>query len=260
MGYTAATSRPAGGIGLAPSRAPMHLERTAHGTALLTQQGGEATGLNARIEFALGPHHVDQTVTFSSDCDLEGFDTFWSSTMNQVQNTSIFLQGVLQDGGSPRWLEVASAGMGSEGRIYYRHFDPIGKTWAEHLVDNPVQRQKAQADASSIAATRAAGFVINEPNKCPFTGFYYGLVDDYCFLMIFREPEFYFWTGCSGATVRNPSWDYGIAGSAMKAGEQRSFHLRLVYKPFAGVADVMSEVEAFRGGLAGTLCGAFAPR
>jgi hypothetical protein len=258
--YTASTVRPAVGSGRAPQLAPMQLERTASGTAVLSQKGSEAAGLNVRIEFALGAQHVDQTVSVSSDAAIEGFDTFWSSTMNQVQCTSLFLEGVVQGGGTPRWLEVASAGMGPEGRIYYRDFDPHGKTWAEHLVDNPVLRQKAGADAASIAATRAAGFFTNEPNKCPFTGFYYGLVDEYCFLMIFREPEFYFWTGCSGATVRNPSWDYGIAGGALQAGEVRSFHLRLVYKPFAGIEDILSEVRSFRGERTGTLCGASAPR
>ena len=258
--YVAASARPAGGAGVSPGNAPMRLEAGEGGSAVLSQRGSDATGLDTRIVFTLGPRHVDQTVTFSSPRDIGGFDTFWSSSMNQVQCTSLFLQGVLQGGGPPQWLEVTSAGMGGGGLVYYRPFDPIGKSWAEHVVDNPVLRQKAGADAVSIAATRAAGFVTNEPNKCPFTGFYYGLVDEFVYLMIFREPGFYFWTGCSGATVRNPSWDYGICGGALQAGEERSFHLRLVYKPFAGIQDILAEVQAFRGGLAGTLCGESAPR
>ena len=257
--YVAATPRPAGGkaigTGNGPTKAPLSLKQTGPETALLSQRGEDATGLNAEIEFKLGSRHVDQTVTVWSDCDLEGFDTFWSSQLNQVQCTSLFLQGRLQNSSAPQWLEAASAGHSADNRVYYRPFDPRGKSWADHVADNPVLRQYFRADEATIAATLKAGFVTNEPNKCPFTGFYYGIIDDYCYLQIFREPAYYFWISCSGATQRNPSWDYGIADGAMKAGERRSYHTRLIFKPFAGVDDILQEVRAFRGNFANTLCG-----
>ncbi len=260
MSFIAATTRPAGGAGVTPTVAPMTIARTEDGRAVLTQRGADATGLDTRIEYALGARHLDQTITLSSERGIDFFDTFWSSHLNGAQCTSLFMQGVLQGHSAPHWLEVSTPGMGNEGRVYYRPFDPRGKRWSDHVVDNPVLRQKPAADAESIAATLAAGFVANEPNKCAFTGFYYGLFDDHLYLMIFREPEFYFWTGASGATIRNPSWDYGLAGGPLKAGEQRSFHVRLVFKPFSGVEDVLAEVRAFRGERSGELCGLTAPK
>ncbi len=85
------------------------------------------------------------------------------------------------------------------------------------------------ADSESYAATEAAGFRPNTPNKCAFTGFYYGLIDEYAYAMLFREPQFYFWISPSGgATLRNPAWDYGIRTGPMTAGTTRTFHARLV--------------------------------
>jgi len=258
-----ARSRPANGKSAvskecAPSAAPMTLNQTGPDTIHLLQSGSEASGLNMDIEFKLGARHVDQTVTLWSDCDIDSFDTFWSSQMNQVQCTSLFMQGLLQRARGPQWVEVTSAGYCADNRVYYRPFDPTEMTWADHVIDNPVRRQKPKADEESVAATLKAGFVVNEPNKCPFAGFYYGIIDDYCYLMIFREPAFYFWTCVAGAAQRNPCWDYGIAGGAMKSGERRAYHLRLVFKPYAGVEDILQEVQAFRGDYASSLCGDFA--
>lgn len=242
---------------IAPKPASMSLKQTGPNSAQLSRIVEEEGGLNTLIDYELAERHVDQTLTFWSNRDIDGFNTFCSSQMNQVQYTSLFMQGKLEQVAQPQWLEASSAGHSSDGRVYYRTFDPFGKTWADHVLDNPVPRQKHTADPASIAATLKAGFIVNEPNKCPFTGFYYGIIDDYCYLMIFREPAFYFWTCCGGATQRNPTWDYGIAGKPAKAGERVSYHLRLVFKPFAGVEDILEEVRAFRGAYADSLCGEF---
>jgi hypothetical protein len=252
LNYQVSNPRPAGGKGIAsPRQAPILAERTGELSARLTHRGAEGNGLDTTLDYELRGEAVDQTITFAPSYDIEGFDAFFASYMSQPQDTSIYLRGRLQGDAALRWYEVASAGhVGPHGgdRIYYRTFDPTGKDWHQHRSDQPLRRQKRIADEESVAATLAAGFRMNEPNKCPFGGFYYAFIDDYVFLMIFREPEFYFWLSCSGGgTTRNPAWDYGIRCGAMRAGEKRSFHARLVFKRFAGVEDVLREVAEFRG-------------
>ncbi len=54
------------------------------------------------------------------------------------------------------------------------------------------------------------------------------------------------WISGSGAeVVRRPAWDYAIDSGPQKTGERRRFLVRLVYKPFAGLDDVLREVERF---------------
>jgi hypothetical protein len=252
LNYQVSNPTPRAGKQLtSPREAAMSAMRTGERSARLTFRGDDIAGLDTAIDFAVAGHAVDQTITVSAPYAVERFDAFFASYMSQPQDTSIYLQGRLQGDPALRWYEVASAGHGGPGggdRIYYRPFDPTGKAWHEHRRDQPLLRQKRLADDESVAATLAAGFRANEPNKCPFGGFYYAFIDDFVYLMIFREPEFYFWLSCSGGgTTRNPAWDYGIRGGALRAGESRSFHARLVFKRFAGLDDVLAEVAAFRG-------------
>jgi hypothetical protein len=244
-----------------PRAAPMRLERTGERSARLFQRGEDCTGLDTTLDYELRETGVDQTITFRPTHDLSGFDAFFASYMNQPQYTALFLRGQLQGDAGFSWYEVDSAGHGGPhggDRIYYRPFDPVGRSWTQHMRDQPLLRQKIWADESTVAATLAAGFRMNDPNKCRFEGFYYALFDQYVYLHIFREPEFYFWLSCSGGgATRNPAWDYGIRGGSLRAGEERKFHVRLVVKPFAGVDDVLREVEAFRGNGA-PACGGFA--
>ncbi len=174
LAYCAGSTRPASGPGVAPGLAPMAISRTDDGRAVLTQRGADTNGLDMRIEYALGARHIDQTITVSSERSIEFFDTFWTSNLNGTQNTSLFLQGVLQGGREPQWLEVCTPGMGNAGRVYYRPFDPRGKGWNDHLVDNPLLRQKAAADAESIAATLAAASSptnrTSAPSRASITG------------------------------------------------------------------------------------------
>ncbi len=253
-------SGPCAGKPVGARDVPVQVTRTGSHSARVVMRGNDHKGLGVTLDYQLGDQHIDQTITASPDHDLTGFDLFFASYMNGPSNTSIFLQGQLQGDPQPRWYEVASAGHGGPDggdRNYYRPFDPAGKSWDQHLVDNPLLRQRVTADEATIQATRAAGFRTNTPNKCAFTGFYYALFDDHLFLMIFREPQFYFWVSCSGGqALRNPAWDYGIREQALSRGQQRSYHCRLVVKPFAGVADVLQEVAAFRAGATG-LCGGF---
>jgi hypothetical protein len=233
----------------APRVAPMAVEQLDAGTVRLAQKGSEAAGLNVEIVFHLGDPFVDQTITTWPDSDIQSSHTFWASYMLFVQNTSLYLRGCLQDDPRTQWLEMVSAGHNGTGSgTYFRPWNPAGRAWYEFLTDNPVRRQAVFETPASRAATEKAGFKLG--NLKSFDNFFFGFVDDYVALWIFRQPangRFTTWISASGAqALRRPAADFGIESGPQKAGERRTFYVRFVYKPYAGLDDLLEEVGRFQ--------------
>lgn len=228
----------------APRVAPMHIEQIDALTVMLTQSAKEASGLNFEISFHLGEYYIDQTITFWPDIDIEYSNAFFASYMNQVQNTSLYLRRPENSENPGEWLEVVSAGHGGEGEIYARPIDPTGLKWHEFQKDNPLLRQAIQHTPETKQATLQAGF-------SPYTEripdhFWFGFVDEYVLIMIFKEPSFSMWMSASGSlTTRNPAWDYAFSSGPQKANEKRTYHVRAVYKKYAGIQDILAEVNRF---------------
>ena len=232
----------------APRVAPMKIEKSGQYSVKLTQKASEASGLNHEIVFTIADSYVDQTITTWPDHDINSSHTFYASYMNQVQNTSLFLHGILQGQDSPQWLEVTSPGHGGDASVFFRPIDPKQKAWHEFLTDNPVTRQQRFRTPLTIAATEKAGFKVGKLKS--FDNFMFGLVDEYVLMFIFRPQDntsFGMWISASGAlAVRCPAWDYIIDSGPQKAGQRRTFHVRLVYKPFNGIDDILNEVKRFQ--------------
>lgn len=231
----------------APRVAPMRIERVDPCSVKLTQAAAEAAGLNHEIIFTLGESCVDQTIVTWPDQNIESSHAFYATYMNQPQNTSLFLHGVLQDNGKSQWMELTSPGHGGDGAVFFRPIEPEGKVWHEFLTDNPVKRQGRFRSVQTIAAAEKAGFKAGAIKG--FDNFMFGLFDEYVLLFIFApraDTRFGMWISSSGAlAVRCPAWDYIIDSGAQKAGERRTFNVRLVYKPFIDVNDVLAEVKRF---------------
>jgi hypothetical protein len=230
----------------APRVAPMTIETTGPLSVRLAQKAADASGLNVLIDFTLSENCVDQAFTAWPDSDIQSSDLLFASYMNQVQNTSLYMRGVVEGESSPRWLEVSKVAHRSK-TLVWRPFDPAGKRWDQHRSDDPVLRQAIEHETPAVvAAAEAAGF-----RPTPFRWvdrFYYGLVDDFVFLMMFREDEFglaYSPTGCNA--VRGPAWDYTIHGGPQRRDERRVYHARLVYQPFTTLEDILAEVRRFQG-------------
>jgi hypothetical protein len=233
----------------APRVGAMKMEQVDPFTVKYSQNSAEVSGLNMEIVFRVGESHIDQTITTWPDQDIESSSSFWASYMNQVQYTSLFIRNPEETGKGKEWLEIASAGhSASDGvGIFARPYDPCGMTWENHLKDNPLLRQAIIESPESRQATLDAGFTTYPSKKMDH--FYYGLVDNFVYLMIFREPDFIFWTSASGgAAVRSPAWDYEFISGPQMANERRSYHVRLVYKPFVSMEDILNEVESFLKG------------
>ena len=167
--------------------------------------------------------------------------------MNQVQNTSLFMRGRLEGETDARWLEATSPGHGGDGTVFYRTFDPRGKAWHEFLDRQPGAAPEAVPRRGEHRGGRAVGLPRGQAGG--LGGFFFGFVDDFVALYIFREPVFHMWMSASGGTaVRSPAWDYYVNDGPQRAAERRTFHVRLVHKPYAGLEDVMAEVGRFRQG------------
>jgi len=231
----------------APRVAPMAVRQRSANSVVLTQRAEDAAGLNIEVLFELGPSYVQQTITVWPDIDIQSSSTFWASYMNLVQNTSLYLLGSLNDSSKLTWLEATSAGHSGSG-TFFRSCDPVGKTWSEFLTDNPVARQSVFQTPESLAATERAGFRVGDLKA--FGGFFFGFVDDYVALWVFQknaDGEIRPWVSASGAeSVRRPAWDFVINSGRQKAGERRTYRVRLVYKKFSGIEDVLEEVAHFQ--------------
>lgn len=233
----------------APRIAPIKLEKLDARTVCLTQKGADAAGLNVEIVYRLGDSHIDQTVTTWPDTDIESSRTFWASYLLFIRNTSLYLRAALKDDPEMRWREMTSAGHNGSGRgTYFRSCELAGKAWHELLADDPVSRQAVFETPESRAATEAAGFRLGEITA--FGNFYFGFVDDFVALTIFRPPARGYFMPCLSASgaqaLRRPAWDFSIESGPQRAGERRTYRWRFVYKPYAGPNDVLQEVEHFR--------------
>ncbi|MHC4295473.1 MAG: hypothetical protein ACYSTL_07790, partial [Planctomycetota bacterium] len=236
----------------APRLATMKLEKISGRSARLTQKGAEAAGVNVEIVYTLGKTYVDMSCSVWADGDVQQIKTFWASYMNQVQNTSLYLRGKLNEAEAAEWYELTSPT--HNGPRGYRPFDPKGKDWYDYLTDNPVRRQvmkKSPDIPAAKAAQEKAGFKPGKLAPGSFENFFYGFIDDYLFLTIFRpskDVKFIPWISpVGGGAVRSPAWDFTCNTlRSTKAGEKVTFHVRLVYKKFAGLVDLLEEVKAFQ--------------
>ena len=185
----------------APKVGFMKMEQVGSFSVRYSQSASEVSGLNIEILFKVGNFCIDQTTTVWPDHDIKSSSCFWASYMNQVQYTSIFLRTPGESCPPGTWLEIASAGhSASDGiGIFVRPYDPYGKKWFDHLKDNPLMRQEIVETPATRKATLDAGFS-EYPSK-KMDHFYYGLVDDYVYLVIFKETNFIFWTSASGGQV-----------------------------------------------------------
>jgi len=233
----------------APRMAPLRITQVDARTARLSQRGSDAAGLNVEVTFHLGDSCIDQSITTWPDSDIQSSSTFWASYLLFVQNTSLYLRGRLHHDGETRWLEMTSAGhSGSGSGTYFRPCSPAGKAWYEFLTDNPVTRQAVFETPESRSATELAGF---EPGTLEsFDNFFFGFVDNYVALWIFRQPpngRFTPWVSASGAqALRRPAADFTIESGPQRAGERRRFYVRFVYRPYEGLDDVLREVAQFQ--------------
>lgn len=228
----------------APRVAAMNLSQVDSVTVMLTQKASEASGLNFEILLSLGSNYIDQKITFWPDIDLKSSTAFFASYMNLVQNTSLYLRRPQTSKKPGEWLEIVSAGHGGGGEIYARAIDPLGLKWYEFNKDNPLLRQAIDQTRDTKAATLDAGYsVYNE--RIP-DHFWFGFVDEYVLIMIFKEPVFNMWISASGGmAVRCPAWDYAFNSGPQVALEKRTYHVRAVYKKFEGINDILNEVDQY---------------
>jgi hypothetical protein len=79
--------------------------------------------------------------------------------------------------------------------------------------------------------------------------FYYGLVDDLLFLMMFRQPERFrlAYSPCGGGRepAWSPAWDYVLRLADAPLDRPCVWDLCLAVKPYRGRKDVVEEVRRY---------------
>ena len=211
-----------------PRHAPMALRQLSATAAELTQAPTPVFGVVSTTHFELKePYYLD--IAYRAKPTHTNFTgnflgIFWASYMNAPEDKSIYFRGP-----QSRWQQLATQLHGRDASVL--------------PVDAPAPPPAAEDPASlyrNVSPLRYA-----EP-------FFYGRIGDMVLIYIFRpNPYLRFAQSPSGGGVTpegddtNPAWDFQLVIPNPEANRTYPLDLRVVYKPWAGRADVLAEVNKF---------------
>jgi hypothetical protein len=216
-----------------PRHAPMEFHRLSETKAELRQPVTPVYQVESRTVFELKePYYIDVTYrAVPHRTDLKGnfLGIFWASYMNGPLDKSIYF---LREGSTldaPQWVQLATQSHGRDSTVR-----PAGDAKELELPKDP-----------TLLFANMSPFHYSEP-------FYYGRVGDgeMVVIYIFR-PNHYLRFAHSlsggGRSVSgddtNPAWDFQLVIPEPQARKEYGLDMRVVYKPWAGRADVLKEVR-----------------
>lgn len=216
-----------------PRHAPMEFRRLGPTTAELHQAATPVFGVESRTRFELRePYYID--VTYTARPHKTGYaggflGVFWASYMNAPEDKGMYF---LQEGSSlaaPQWVQFCTQQHGRDSTVR-----GAGDRFTFPLGEDP------RSLFRNLSPLRYA-----EP-------FFYGRVRDMVLIHIFRPtPHLRFAHSPSGGSRTpagddtNPAWDFQLVAPEAEAREGLRLSMRVVYKPWAGRADVLREVRAW---------------
>jgi hypothetical protein len=215
-----------------PRHAPMEFRRLSPTKAELRQAATPVYGVESRTMFELHePYYLDMSYrAIPRRGDFAGgfLGIFWASYINGPQDKSIYF---LQGGSTldkPQWVQFATQTHGRDSTVL-----PAGE----------VRAQSATADDPPALFQTFSALRYGEP-------FYYGRFGDMVLIYIFRpSPYLRFAHSPSGGgrsssgDDTNPAWDFQMVIPDPQPGKEYELTMRVVYKPWAGRADVLREVR-----------------
>lgn len=220
-----------------PRHAPMEFQRLSETKAELRQPPTPVYGVESRTVFELRePYYLDMTYrAIPRRGEFTGgfLGIFWASYMNGPQDKSIYF---LQAGSTldkPQWVQFATQTHGRESTVL-----PSGGERAE-----PAVAEEPPPLFRTFSPLR-----YSEP-------FYYGRFGDMVLIYIFRPSPYLRFAhspsgggrGASGDDT-NPAWDFQLVIPDPQPGSEYELSMRIVYKPWAGRADVLREVRTWLTG------------
>lgn len=216
-----------------PRVAPMTFTRIDNVTAELHQPPTPVFGVESWSRFTLrSPHYIDLDFRCIPHRDaFEGgfFGVFWASYINAPEDKSLYFLRAGSTLDQPFWEQFCT--------------------------------QKHGQDSSVLQADDAANTPFSAPGDMLYAvpaqlrygeRFFYGRVRDHVLIYVFAPGSvvrFAHSPSGGGATAAgdasNPAWDFQMIVPEYRIGQKYALHMRLVCKPWAGRADVLSEVRKY---------------
>ena len=216
-----------------PRHAPMKFRRLSKTKAELSQEPTPVFAVESRTVFELKePYYVD--IDYRAVPRKGGFTggflgIFWASYINGPLDKSMYF---LRDDSSlhaPQWVQFATQVHGRDSTVR-----PAGD-----------QRELAMGDDPKRLSRNLSPLRYGEP-------FFYGRFQDMVLIYIFRpSPYLRFAHSPSGGSRSatgddtNPAWDFQLVIPEPEPSKEYGLAMRVVYKPWAGRADVLREVQTW---------------
>jgi len=215
-----------------PRNAPMAFTKIDGRTAELYQPETPAYGVESRMRFTFRePHYVDAEFTCTPHKELRGgfLGCFFASYINAPEDKSMYFLAAGSTLDSPRWVQFCTQ---------------------QHDRDSTVMWEK---DAMPVEFEPGGSTLYNCISPLRYSEpFFYGRWRDTVLIYIFeRGAPIRFAHSPSGGgntpdgTDTNPAWDFQFFAPDAELGREYGFKMRLVFKPWAGRADVLSEVRRY---------------
>ncbi len=222
-------------IFMEPRHAAMTTHRVSDTAVELYQPPTSHYGMESWTRFELKePYYIDFTFRCIPRKDVfEGgfFGVFWASYINAPINKSMYFLGPGASLEKPHWLQLCTQA---------------------HDRDSTV-RHESDPDAIALPGKNASLFDSLSPLRYS-EPFFYGRFRDMALIYIFHPgPNIRFAHSPSGGSSTkagddtNPAWDFQMIVPDYAVDQEYCLESRLVYKPWAGRADVLDEVRAYLG-------------
>ncbi|MBM3853332.1 MAG: hypothetical protein FJ399_09265 [Verrucomicrobia bacterium] len=219
-----------------PRHDPMTFRRLGPRTAELHQPATTVFGVESRTRFELrDPWYLDVTFTLQPHHQSYpgGFlGVFWASYINEPDDKSIHFLEAGSTLDAPRWVQFSSQVHGRDATVR-RHDD---------------HRDFAMEPDPRALYRNFSPLRYAEP-------FFYGRIRDHVLIYLFEpNPFLRFAQSPTGGSRNaagdgsNPAWDFQLVMPEAEAVKGVRLAMRLVYKPWAGRADVLREVRNWRAG------------
>ncbi len=221
-----------------PRHAPMEFRKLSATKAALVQAATPVYGVESRTEFELKePYYVD--VTYRATPRKGGFEggflgIFWASYINGPLDKSLYMLGRNSTLEKPQWIQFLTQEHGRDSTVR-----PEGDT-----------RELAMGDDPASLFRNMSPLRYSQPFFC-------GRFRDMVLIYIFKPNPYLRFAHSPNGGGRsasgddtNPAWDFQLVIPDPKVGSEYGLDMRVVYKPWKGRADVLSEVRSWLAGRA----------
>lgn len=224
-----------GNLFFEPRVAPMTFARIDGRTAELHQPATPFFNVESWTRFEInGPNYVDMQFRCIPRKDVfQGgfFGVFWASYIHAPEDKSIYFLAAGSSLDKPQWVQLCTQ---------------------KHGTDSSV---RSGDDTLELPFAEPGDLLYANPSPLRFTEpFFYGRVRDHVLIYMFKPgPVVRFAHSPSGGGTTasgddtNPAWDFQLIVPQYEIGKEYGLTLRLVYKPWAGRADVLKEARKYLG-------------